>query len=133
MKTMDHLKALMFAVIGFGFAYFTGILSLFLTGAGHGWGAGMWSFLGVFVLPVLGAAVAYRRTRLGRILLQAVAVGMVVIDLIILGASQMQGWSYLHKVVMTIPLDFAIWMFCWTAWQVAVTYALARRHRLEPA
>jgi uncharacterized membrane protein len=89
--------------------------------------------LGVFVLPVLGAAIAYRRTRVGRISLWAVAIAMLAMDSAILLSTGKEGWSYFHKVRRSIPEFLAAWIVSWIAWQVLVVYYLARQRLGETA
>src|SRR6476620_3230674 len=133
MKPKEHLRALGFALLGLGFACITAFLAALLAGAGHGWMSAIWCSLGVFILPVFGVAFAYQRTRLGETLLRVVAAAMVVIDIIIVGSSQQEGWSYFNKVAERLPLELGVWMSCWTAWQVAVIYLLLRRYGHEVA
>ena len=133
MKPREHLRAFGYALQGLGFACITAFLAALLAGGGHGWISGIWCALGVFVLPVFGVSFAYKGTQLGQTLLSVVAAAMVLIDIIILGSSQHEGWSYFSNVAARFPVVLGAWMFCWAAWQVAVIYLLAKRYPHEAA
>lgn len=128
-----HFKAFVFAAIGLAFAWWIVFLASLMAGAGHGWMSAAWSALGLLVLPVLGAAFAYRRLRIGRILFLGVAASMTAIDFAICGSSWADEWVHLRRVVEILPIEFFSWLAFWSVWQLATVLFLVRSYDDETA
>src|SRR5260221_9944295 len=85
------------AIAGLAYGLRVGYMAVILAGGGHGWGAAIFTGLGVFFLPVFGFAVPHRNQRIGRILLVIVTVGMLAIDCMLLVAASNEPQRYLDK------------------------------------
>jgi hypothetical protein len=80
------------------------------------------------LVPIFGAAVPYRRTSAGRQWLIIVAMGMLMLDLIIVVFSMAHGWTEVEKVVRLGPLTVALWAFCWLGWQILALLVIAEAY-----
>ena len=119
------------AWLGFGYAYYVSLLGSSLGGAGEGWGAASLSSWGMALVPLMGVAWVYRRTRIGRGLAIFTLVCAVGLDVYIIVATSSEGFDYLGRTWSAIPLFVLGWAVLWLAWQII--FALLVFHRPIPA
>jgi len=98
------------------------ILALFMAGAGHGWGEGLFSAAAIVLVPLAGVAWAYRHR----------VVGLVIASLVVAAAASLDWFlmthtSYVDRVWQHLPGVLAGWALLWVAWQLPALWVLASR------
>src|SRR5437016_1504914 len=118
--------AITLTVFGLLYSVLIGILAIALAGGGHGWNSGIWSGLGLFLLPAAGFAFGFLDKAFGRYLLSYAIIGMLLIDGWIMLTSYAEGLDYLRNILNSKE-GFATWIFwlgLWIGWQIAVLTGL---------
>src|SRR5262249_20090980 len=103
---------------GLVYSVLIGFLTITLAGGGHGWNTGIWSGLGLFLLPVAGFAFGFLDKGFGRFLLGYAIIGMLLIDGWIMLASYTEGIDYLRNTMNTKE-GLGTWtslLTLWTGW-----------------
>ena len=115
------------AGLGFGYAYPVSLLGTSLGGDGSGWGSAGLSSWGLVLVPLMGVAWVYRRTRGGRGLAIFTLVSAVVLDVYIIVATSSEGFDYLGRTWSAIPLFVLGWVILWLAWQIVLALIVFQR------
>jgi hypothetical protein len=117
-----RFQAVLLAGVGLMYAFIVSFLAMGLSGGGHGWNSAGGSVLGLFALPLFGVAFAYRKHRLGRVLIQLVIVAAMAIDAAITWFAWGEGSYYLQRVLSSTEgrAIWFVWLALWLGWQISL-------------
>lgn len=128
---IQHVEGGLLGFLGFVYALLAGFFAACLTGAGHGWMAGLPSLAGIIVIPFFGAALGYKGTSVEWWCSWIACVGMVIVDSIIVYLILDEGIAYLIKTANQMPEFFFPWLILWIGWQLGVVFAVIRLMRMR--
>jgi hypothetical protein len=113
------LLAVGLGCLGLLYALFLGMVTIGLSGGGHGWNSSLVSGLaGLVLLPAFGVAVALSGLRGGRVLLGGVVLLMLLADAWVAWLTWGERY-YFDKVWQRGAEAVVFWAVLWFAWQVA--------------
>ena len=122
-------RAVLYTLCGFVWAVGTYVLSLLLTGAGHGWSSGTFCWLAVFILPFYGIALVYKNSSMGLAILTLALLGLFCVDVFIINATLTEDPNYLAQAWKHIPLLLLAWTACWFGPQAFAILEISRAVR----
>jgi hypothetical protein len=89
------------------------LLAVFLAGAGHGWGEGLYSSVAIVLAPFAGAGWVYRHQTAGLALAAFALVPAAYVDWLLCSRT-----SYVDRVWNHLTGLFLLWIVMWVAWQI---------------
>jgi len=132
MKSSRSLIAVGLGFLGLCQAAVIGLVTMELSGGGHGWNSALISGIaGLVLLPAFGVALALYDSSAGRIINTLVVVGMLATDAAVATMTWQEG-SYFEKVWQTGGAGILLWAVLWFGWQLAAI-SLLILGRLRPA
>jgi hypothetical protein len=109
----------MMACSGLLYGLVVATLSIFMAGAGHGWGEGIYSSVAVVLVPLAAAGWPCRRYLVGLVLSSLAVVPAMYVDWYLLAHT-----SYVDRVWQSMPGILILWLIMWVAWQALAFWVL---------
>jgi hypothetical protein len=119
----EKSKAAAMGIAGFVYATVLGFLAIGLSGFGHGWMSGMFSLLGIIILPILAIGWVYRKVKIGSVCLWFALIGLLGTDGLIFFASMNEGFSYFHQTFGQYKGPMLLWLSMWLICQGFALFA----------
>ena len=101
------------------YGFVIAVLAVFMAGAGHGWGEGLFSAVAIGLVPLVAVAWAYRQRPAGPILAGLALLPAAYVDWYLCTYT-----SYVGRVWRYMPVVLVCWLLLWLAWQGLALWVL---------
>ncbi|MDH5384371.1 MAG: hypothetical protein OEY18_06655 [Candidatus Aminicenantes bacterium] len=129
MAISKRKKASYLALLGLLYGLIIGLLSLLMSGAGHGWNSAFGSILCVFYLPLLGYCWVYKNNRIVSYFLAYIVIGALFTDIILLYETSKEGFYFVGKVLSVSPSIIILWILLWLFWHLVLVILIRKVYK----